>query len=112
MYVCRIILQPAENILVETIFFQSFPEISENSLTKVKARRVQGIIIHEDLTFLAHNELITQKCKIAYYRLTLYPDLSPHLALQLYKAFIRSKLEFGCTLWGFRIHNAKYLKLL
>ena len=50
--------------------------------------------------------------KSAYNRLTLYPDLSPHLALQLYKAFIRSKLEFGCTVWGFRIHNAKHLKLL
>ena len=52
------------------------------------------------------------KCKIAYNRLTLYPDLSPHLALQLYKVFIRSKLEFGCTVWCFRIHNAKHLKLL
>ena len=48
----------------------------------------------------------------AYNRLTLYPNLSPHLALQLYKAFIRSKLEFGCTVWGFRIHNAKQIKLL
>ena len=38
--------------------------------------------------------------------------MSPHLALQLYKAFIRSKLKFGCTVWGFRIHNAKHLKLL
>ena len=38
--------------------------------------------------------------------------MSPHLALQLCKAFIRSKLEFGCTVWGFRIHNAKHLKLL
>ena len=38
--------------------------------------------------------------------------MSPHLALQLYEAFIRSQLEFGCTVWGFRIHNAKHLKLL
>ena len=43
---------------------------------------------------------------------TLYPGLSAHLALQLYKAFIRSKLELGVTVWGFKIHNAKHLKLL
>ena len=49
---------------------------------------------------------------MAYNRLTLYPDLSPHLALQLYKSSITSKLEFGCTVSGFRIHNAKHLKLL
>ena len=78
--------------------------INGSSLIKVKAKRVLGIIIDV--------EHITQKCKRAYNRLTLYPDLSPHLALQLYKAFIRSKLEFGCTVWGFRIHNAKHLKLL
>ena len=86
--------------------------INESSLTKVKAKRVIGIIIDEDLTFTPHVEHITKKCKRAYSRLTLYPDLSPHLALQLYKAFIRSKLDSGCTVWGFRIHNAKHLKLL
>ena len=64
MYICRIILLPATNILVETIFIQSFPEISGNSLTKVKARRVQGIIFHEDLTFLPHTEYITQNVKL------------------------------------------------
>ena len=38
--------------------------------------------------------------------------MSPHLALQLYKAFISSKPEFGCTVWSFRINNAKHLKLI
>ena len=86
--------------------------IDGSSLTKVKAKRVLGIIIDEDLTFTPHIEHITQKCKIPYNRLSLYPDLSPQLALQLYKTFIRAKLEFGCTVWGFRIHNVKHLKLL
>ena len=86
--------------------------INESSLTKVKAKRVIGIIIDEDLTFTPHVEHITKKCKRAYIRLTLYPDLSTNLALQLYKAFIRSKLEFGSTLWSFRKHNAKHLNLL
>ena len=49
---------------------------------------------------------------MTYNRLTLYRNLSPHPALQLNKAFIRSKLEFGCTVWGFRTHNAQHLKLL
>ena len=86
--------------------------IDVNSLTKVKAKRVLGIIIDEDLTFIPHIEYITKICKLAYSRLTLHPDLTHHLALQVYKAFIRSKLEFGCTVWGFRIHNAKHLKHL
>ena len=65
-------------------------------------------------TSLSHCILNTQKCTIAYNRLTLYLDLPLNLAHQLYKAFIKSKLEFGCTIQGFRIyfiHNAKHLKL-
>ena len=86
--------------------------INRSSLTKVKAKRVLGIIIDEDLTFTPHIEQITQKWKIAYNRLTLYSTLSSHLALELYKAFIRSKREFSCTVWGFRRHTVKHLKLL
>ena len=70
--------------------------INENLLTKFKAKGVVGIIIDEDLTFTLHIEHI----------------LSPHLTFQLWKAFTESKLEFGCTVWGFRILNAKHLKLL
>ena len=82
-----------------------------NPLTKFKAKRVLGIIMDEDLTFTLLMERITQKCKITYSRLTLCPDLSPHLTLQLYKDFIRSKVEFACILWGFRINNVKHPKL-
>ena len=86
--------------------------INGSSITKVKAKRVLGIIIDEDLTFTPHVKHITQKCKMAYNRLTLYADMSPHLTPQLYTAFIRFKLEFDCSVWGFTIHNAKHLKLL
>ena len=55
--------------------------IDGKSLIKVKAKRVLGIIIDEDLTFTTHIEHITQKCKVAYNRLTLYPDLSHQFAL-------------------------------
>ena len=91
----------------------SFPvTINRSSLTKVKAKRVLEIIIDEDPTSTPHVEHITQKCKRVYNRLTLYPDLSPHLALQLYKAFIRSKLKLGGSVWNFRIHNVKHLNSL
>ena len=48
--------------------------IDGSSLTKVKVKRVLGIIIDEGLIFTPHIEHITQKCKIAYNRLTVYPD--------------------------------------
>ena len=77
------------------------------SLTKVKAKRVLGIIIDEGVTFTSHVEHITQKCKRAYKRLTLYPELSPHLAFQLCKAFIRSNLNSAalCGVFGYIMPN-------
>ena len=78
--------------------------------TKFKAKRVLGFIIDEDLTCTPQTEHITQKCKNDNKKLTLYSGLSPHLGIQLYKALIKSKLEFGCIAWYFRIHNVKHLK--
>ena len=86
--------------------------IVESSLTKAQAKRLLGIIIDEDLSFKLHIEHITQKRKIAYNMLTLYPELSPHLALQLYKGFAGSNLGFGCTVCSFKMHNTSHLKLL
>ena len=34
------------------------------------------------------------------------------LALQLYKSFIQSKLEYGTIIWGQSIHSLKHMKLL
>ena len=48
--------------------------IDGSSLTEVKVKRVLGIIIDEGLIFTPYIEHITQKCKIAYNRLTVYPD--------------------------------------
>ena len=58
----------------------------EKLLTKVKEKRVLGVIIGESLSFSSHIEQITKKYKTAYNRLTLYPDLLQHHALQLCKA--------------------------
>ena len=72
--------------------------IDETPLTKVKEKWTLGIFIDEKLSFTLHGELTTKKCRSAYNKLTLYPDLAPNVALQLYKAYIRSRLEHGCII--------------
>ena len=69
--------------------------IDETPLTRVKEKQILGIVIVEQLSFTPHAELTTKKCRSAYNRLTSYPDLSPNVALELYKAYIRSRLEYG-----------------
>ena len=83
--------------------------IDEKALTKVKEKRVLGVIIDENLSFTFHIKQMTKKWKTAYKRLTLYPDLSPHLALQLCKAYIRTKLEYGCIIWGHTIYQKNHM---
>ena len=63
-----------------------------------------GPIINEDISFTPHIESIPKICKQAYSRLTLFPDIRPDLAVQLYKSFIWSKLEkknhpLGTYIW-------------
>ena len=65
----------------------------------------------EDFSFTSHIEFITKKCKQAYNSLTLFPSLYPHLALQLYKSFICSRLEFGSIVWGFKLYQREHLKM-
>ena len=85
--------------------------IDEKPLTKVKEKRVLGVIIDENLSFTSYIEQITKKCKTAYNRLTLHPELLPHQALQLYKAYIRTKLEYGCIIWGHTIYQKNMKQL-
>ena len=35
-----------------------------------------------------------------------------HLALQLYKTYIRTKLEYGCIIWGHAICHKNHMKQL
>ena len=86
--------------------------IDKKPLTKVKEKRVLGVIIDENLSFTSYIEQITKKCKTAYNRLTLHPELLPHQALQLYKAYIRTKLEYGCIIWGHTIYHKNHMKQL
>ena len=66
--------------------------INEIPLKRVQTKRVLGFVIDDNLTFTSHIENITIKCKQAYNRLTLFADLNPNLAVQLYKSYIRLKL--------------------
>ena len=86
--------------------------IDEVPVSKVSNKRALGIIINEDLSFTPHIEIITKKYKQAYNRLTLFPSLNIHLALQLYKSFIRSRLEFGSIVWSFKLYQKEHLKML
>ena len=86
--------------------------INEIPLKQVQTKRVLGIVIDENLTFTSHIENITIKCKQAYNRLTLFPDLNPNLAVLLYKSYIRSKLEYGCIVWGHSIYKKNHVAML
>ena len=79
---------------------------------KYKLKRVLGIVIDENLTFTSHIENITIKCKQAYNRPILFPDLNPNLAVQLYKSYIRSRLEYGCIVWGHSIYQKNDVAML
>ena len=69
--------------------------IDEVPISKVSNKSALGIMIDEDLSFTPHTDFITKKCKQPHNMLTLFSSLNPHLALQLYKSFICSRLEFG-----------------
>ena len=88
--------------------------INEIPLKQTKTKRVLGIVIDENLTFrfTSHIENITIKCKQAYNRLTLFPDLNPNSAVQLYKSYICSKLEYGCIVWGHSIYQKNHVAML
>ena len=74
--------------------------VNGTPLKKVFSQRVLGIIINEDLTFTPHTEYIVSRCKKAYNRLTLFPDMRPDIAGQIFKSFVCSKLEYGSIIWG------------
>ena len=69
-------------------------------------------MIDENFTFTSHIENITIKFKQAYNRLILFPDLNPNLAGQLYKFYIRLKLEYGCNVWGHSIYKKNHAAML
>ena len=55
--------------------------INGASLNKVSSQRILGITIDNNLSFSPHIENITNKCKRAYNRLTLFPDMLPDLVI-------------------------------
>ena len=74
--------------------------INSTTLKQVSFQQVLCIIIDEDLTFTTHIEYITSKCKKVCNRSTLFPDMQLDLAVQIFKLFIFSKLEYGNIILG------------
>ena len=68
--------------------------IDKTPLTRIKEKRVLGINIDWQLSFTPNVQLTTKKCRSACMKVTLYPYLAPSVALQLYKAHIRSRLAY------------------
>ena len=77
-------------------------------LKKVSSQRVLGITIDEDLTLTPHVEYITSRCKEAYNRFTLFPDMRTDFAVQVFKSFICSKLEYSNIIWVYTIYTDKH----
>ena len=86
--------------------------IHGTTLKKVSSQQVLGIIIDENLTFTPHIEYITNRCKKAYNKLTLFPDMRPELAVQISKSFICSKLEYGSIVWGSTLYTNRHHRFL
>ena len=86
--------------------------INEIPLARVKEKRILRIVIDEQLSFTPHVELTTKKCRSAYNGLPLYSDLAPNMAIQLYKAYIRSRLEYGCIIWVYKIRQKNHMNKL
>ena len=61
------------------------------SLNKVSSQQILGTVIDNNLSFRPHIENITNKCNKTYNRLTLFPDMRPDLAIQIFKSFIHYK---------------------
>ena len=86
--------------------------IDETPLIRITEKLIIEIVTDKQLSFTPHVELTTKKWRSAYNRLTLYPDLAPNVDLQLYKAYIRSRLEYGCIIWSYKIHQKNHMKKL
>ena len=86
--------------------------VNGTPLKKVSSQRVLGIIIDEELTFTPYIEYITSRSKEVYNRLTEFPDMQPGLAFQIFKPFIRSKLEYGSIIWGLTVYTDKHRRFL
>ena len=93
----------------QSTIFTQFSTIYQYLLTKnhsVKSKKcTRNDHRLKSKLYIPHRTKKKKKCKTAYNRLTLHPDLLPHQALQLHKAYIRTKLEYGCIIWGHTIYQ-------
>ena len=75
-----------------------------NTIKQVTAKRMLGVILDEKLTFKDHIKHICMQARKSYSQLAAFPNLPLSTLKTLYKSFIRSKLEYCCSVWGPKLH--------
>ena len=63
-----------------------------------------GVIIDEKLTFKDHIKHICMQARKSYSQLAAFPNLPLSTLKTLYKSFIRSKLEYCCSVWRHKLY--------
>ena len=75
-----------------------------NTIKHVTAKRMLGVILDEKLTFKYHIKHICLQARKSYSQLAAFPNLLLSTLKTLYKSFIRSKLEYCCSVWGPKLY--------
>ena len=81
-------------------------------IEQVKEKVILGIKVDDKLRFDQHIEMIETNTRKSFSRLLAYPKLHPKYCINIYKAFIRSKIEYGNIIWGHAIRSRSNLKKL
>jgi hypothetical protein len=74
-------------------------------LQQVTAKRILGIHFDNKLKFHQHADMVASSAKNSANILLQLTSLNVRSTINLYKAFCRSKLEYGVLIWGHSITN-------
>ena len=87
-------------------------KIKNNTIKQVTAKRMLGVIIDEKLTFKDHIRHICMQARKSYPQLAAFSNLPLSTLKTLYKSFIRSKLEYCCSVWRPKLYLLTSFKIL
>jgi len=90
------------------------PVINGKPLIRVKATKILGINLDNNLKFDSHIDILTKELNSRLYLISNLRKYLPENTVNfVYKSIIRPKLEYGCQLWGFTYnkHIEKLLKV-
>ena len=79
-------------------------KIKNNNIKQVTAKIMLGVMIDDKLTFKDHIKHICLQARKSYSQLAAFPNLPLSTLKTLYKSFIRSKLEYCCSVWGPKLY--------